>query len=81
MDKFDYAAPAELFPARSKVGHRPVGYRRFENAAEAIRYVMEEMPSEFLGGTILEIDEQRFEAPDIQRLYASERYPLARKRT
>jgi hypothetical protein len=79
MDKFDYAAPADLFPARSRVGHRPVGYRRFDTAAEAIRYVMEEMPSEFLGGTVLEIDSERFDGPGIQRLYASDQYPLARK--
>lgn len=80
MDKFNYAQSADLFPARSRVGHRPVGYRRFNTAAEAIRYVIEEMPPEFLGGTILEIDSERFDGPGIQRLYVNEGYPLARKR-
>ena len=81
MDKFDYAAPADLFPARSRVGHRPIGYRRFETAAEAIRYVVEEMPPEFIDGTVLEIDSERFDGPDIKRLYASDQYPLTRKPT
>jgi hypothetical protein len=81
MDKFDYAAPADLFPARSKVGHRPVGYRRFETAAKAIRYAMEEMPADFLGGTVMESESQRFDGVGIRRLYASDQYPLARKQS
>ena len=79
MDKFDYAAPAELFPARSKVGGRPVGYRRFDTAAEAIRYAMEQMPADFLVGAVMESESQRFDRGDIQRLYASVQYPLERK--
>ena len=81
MDKLDYAAPADLFPARSRVGHRPVGYRRFDTAAEAIRYVMEQMPREFLDGTVLEIESERFDGTGIKQLYASEQYPLARKQS
>ena len=81
MDKFDYAAPADLFPARSRVGHRPVGYRRFNSAAEAIRYVMEQMPREFIDGTIMEIDSERIDGVGIQRLYVSDHYPLARKQS
>ena len=81
MDKFDYAAPADVFPARSRVGRRPVGYRRFDTAAEAIRYVIEEMPGEFLDGTVLEIDSERFDGPGIKQLYASDQYPLARKQS
>jgi hypothetical protein len=79
MAKFDYNAPADLFPARSRVGHRPVGYRRFETAAEAIRYAVEEMPIEFLDGTVLEIDSDRFDGAGIRLLYSSSEYPLARK--
>jgi Arc/MetJ-type ribon-helix-helix transcriptional regulator len=80
MGKFDYSAPADLFPARSRNGHRPVGYRRFDTAAEAIRYAVEEMPAEFFRGTVLESSDNRLDGENIRLMYSSESYPLARKR-
>jgi len=77
---FDYTALAELYPARSwkrSAGH--VTYKRFEIAAEAIRFAIEELPSEFLLGTCLEVEEVRFNGHEIRSLYESGDYPLPRK--
>lgn len=79
MDDFDYAAPAEVFASRSRGSTpRPVAYRRFITGAAAIQYVIEKLPSEFLFGTIIEANEQRFDAAQIRKLYDSKSYPLER---
>lgn len=78
---FDYSVAAELFPQRSRKSRRPVmKYRRFESAAAAIRYAIEELPSELLLGAYLEVDEKRFGGAGIRQLYDSDRYPLARRK-
>ena len=56
MATFDYSpvaelfstrSEAELFPARSRrLRREPVGYGRFAHAADAIRFAIEELPSE-----------------------------------
>jgi hypothetical protein len=78
MADFDYNAPAELFPCRSAKGNRPVGYRRFDTAAEAIRFAIEVMPSDLLPGAVLEVEEQRVNGHRIRELYDSAAYPLTR---
>jgi hypothetical protein len=71
---------AELYPARSyKRGLGHVTYKRFEVAAEALRFAMEELPSQYLLGTYLEVEEERFDGHQIRSLYESESYPLSRK--
>jgi hypothetical protein len=82
MSEFDYAAPAEVFACRSRGSNpRPVTYRRFDSCAEAIRFAIEELPSDVLFGTILEVNGQRFAAAEIRELYDSRAYPLQRRGT
>ena len=80
MAEFDYSAAADLFALRRRLPRRePFGYKRFEQAAEAIRFAIEELPRECLPGAFLEVDEQRYGSEDIRRLYESAKYPLARR--
>lgn len=80
MATFNYAAEAELFPTRGRLSKRqPVTYKRFETAAEAVRYAIEELAPELLVGAYLEVDEERFDANGIRELYASPAYPLPRR--
>ena len=69
MDAFDYSAPADFFPGAQQNGHRPVGYRRFATAAEAIRYAIEAMPSEFLDGMVLETEHDPADGTGIRNRY------------
>jgi hypothetical protein len=54
---FDYEAEAELFSTRNrKSGRQSSGYNRFDRAAEAIRFAIEELPSEQLLRAHLQVD-------------------------
>ena len=76
MAKFDYGAPAELFPSRNRKIRQMLKYRRFDKAADAIRFAMEELPNALLLGAFIEVDEARLGHKDIRDLYESADYPL-----
>src|SRR3954453_8725049 len=79
-DAFDYRARADLFLNKSTISRRkPLEYKSFRFARDAIRYVIEELAPERLGGLCMEIDEGRFSADAIRQLYESAAYPLIRK--
>jgi hypothetical protein len=78
--EFDYQCAAELFPTRSRKPRRnPVTYKRFDTAAKALRFAIEELPGDLLLGAYLQVDEQRFDSVGMRRLYDSQRYPLKRR--
>jgi hypothetical protein len=79
MDQFDFTAPAELFPSRNRKIASKIKYRRFDKAAEAIRFAVEELPEPLLLGAYIQIDEQRLGHKEIRALYESERYPLKKR--
>lgn len=76
---FNYNAPAELFPSRSRRTRGPVAYKRFNSAAEALRYAIEVLPASGLLGATLEVNEVRFGHLEIRALYDDAAYPLQRK--
>lgn len=79
LNSFDYTASAELFPNRSRNSRRLFGYKRFDNAAEAIRFIVEELPVPAMVGAYLEVDDARFMGDDVRRLYERAEYPLPRR--
>ena len=81
MTAFNYGTQAELFPTRARKSKpRSFGYKRFDKAAEAIRFAIEELPPDLLVGAYLEVDEARFNYQAIRQLYESADYPLTRRR-
>jgi hypothetical protein len=76
---FDYDAPAGVF-TRSSQGRRGGGakYRRFDSAAEAIRYVMEEVPAPLRAGISIEAGDETLDHRQVMELYSSGAYPLER---
>src|SRR6266849_5210941 len=76
---FDYEAVAELFPTRSRKFNRQFArYRRFDRAADALRFAIEELPPQLFQGAYLEVEEERFDSNAMRRLYDSAEFPLAR---
>lgn len=80
MDDLSFSSFAELFIAKGRnKGRFPMTYRRFDSAAEAVRFGIEELPPAFLAATILEVDGQRFGRRQIQLLYDRPDYPFTRR--
>jgi hypothetical protein len=77
---FDYEAVAELFPTGSRKFNRQFArYRRFDRAADALRFAIEELPPQLFLGAYLEVEEERFNSNEMRRLYDSAEFPLARR--
>jgi hypothetical protein len=78
LSKFDYDLPAELFPALHRKFTTKNKYRRFDHAAEAIRFAIEQLPAPVLLGAFIEVEDSRLGHRDIRELYNSADYPLPR---
>lgn len=79
LSGFNYKASAELFLGRTKATKSRPKYTRFDTAAEAVRFVVEDLPATVLPGAYLLVEEARFGADDIRYLYESAGYPLSRE--
>ncbi|MCB1463734.1 MAG: hypothetical protein KDJ90_15220 [Nitratireductor sp.] len=80
METFRYADPAEVYVANGIKGRRNnMAYRRFETAAKAIRFIVEDLPSSRRVGTVMEVNERRHYHQEIRALYDSEAFPLPKQ--
>ncbi|KGD86202.1 hypothetical protein [Rhizobium sp. YS-1r] len=80
MAAFDYNAGAGLYPCKTINRRSRLRYKRFDSAAEALRFAIEDMPASLLRGSVLEIDESRFDGMQMRKLYEAEAYPLTRRK-
>jgi hypothetical protein len=77
-EPFDYGSEAELFSTGPRKSRRLPEYKRFARAGDAIQFAIESLPPQLLNGTYLEVDEVRFDAAAIRRLYDNTNYPFVR---
>ena len=77
LSAFDFGAPAGVFTRMRQGRGGAAKYRRFETAAEAIRYAVEELPSPLLPGITMEVGEDTLDHLQILRLYEDPRFPFA----
>lgn len=78
-ERFDFKAKAELFPGKNnRVRSRPFRYRRFDHAADAIRFAIEQLPADVFLGAYLEVSEERYDSRGIRSLYNRAEYPFPR---
>ena len=78
LNGFDYGASAEFFMRRTRTAKRTPTYKRFDTAAEGVRFVVEELPAAVMTGAYLLVAETRFGVEEIRSLYESTGYPLPR---
>ena len=77
MSDFDFSAPADVYMTTARgAQRRPLTYRRFDNAAEAVRFAIEDLGQDVQRGTVMEVDGDRFPSTvidDLKRILA--RFP------
>src|ERR1700730_12073474 len=80
MASFSYNTAAELFPAAIRKKKRAgFAYRRFDTAAAAVQFAIEELPADSLNRAYLQGDEARLDKSGIRTLYESQYSPLPRR--
>jgi hypothetical protein len=79
MIDLNYQARAELFLGSSWETATTLGPRPFRIAAHAIRFAFEEAAPVSLAGARLQVGDRLFAGRDLEQLYRSRSYPLARK--
>ena len=73
----DYSAPAEVYATPTRGAKRSMLYRKFTSLAEAVQFVVEDLPSGMMHA-LAETDDERFEGESLRALYDADSYPLPR---
>lgn len=80
MEAKHYKMEASLYYAKGPSSYpRALVLRRFDKAAEAIRFAVEDLPPKLLGGCSLEVEESYYFGQEIRPLYDHQAFPLRRR--
>lgn len=80
MAEFNYMTNAGLYTGRKLRGANVAPrYKRFDTAAEAVRFAVEDLTGSQLQGSVLEVEEARFDGRQIRSLYDAPGYPFPRR--
>jgi len=79
MTTVDYSASAGLYPCKTVRRTSRLRYKRFDSVAEALRFAIEDMPASLLRGSVLEVEEDRYNGQQMRELYEADAYPLPRQ--
>lgn len=80
METREYFQEASLYYAKSaNRKQKSLVFRRFEQAAEAIRFAVEELAPKLLDGCTLEVNETHYFGREIRPLYDDGAFPLRRR--
>jgi hypothetical protein len=83
MRGVDFGAPTGVYMHLRAAGgrqRRTASFRLFATLAEAIRFVVEELP-QGVHSAYIKAGDERLEMEAIRRLYESDEYPLERRAT
>jgi hypothetical protein len=80
MEEQDYFVEAALYYGKSASRGRALAFRRFTQAAEAIRFAVEELSPSIFNGCKLEIGEAEYFGRAIRPLYDDRAFPLFRRK-
>jgi hypothetical protein len=81
MSRIDFGAPANVYLNLRRVRRQQrgtLGFRRFATLAEAVRFIIEELPGD-AHSAYIDVEDERLDMEAIRQLYASEAYPLERR--
>lgn len=82
MEAQDYRMEAALFFAKSaSTRQKSLSFKRFPQAAEAIRYAVEDLAPKIFSSCSLEVNGEHYFGREIRPLYDSNDFPLPRRHT
>lgn len=80
MEAGEYFLEASIYYAKScNAKRKSLVFRRFPQAAEAIRFAVEELTPKLLNGCTLEVNDTHYFGREIRPLYDDRFFPLRRR--